>query len=63
MLHGAPPFLFVHLATRGIIVHGPGIKPRPPEMGAQSLNEWTAREVLLPQVFASTCPPAFILFL
>ena len=41
MLHGATPFLFGHLATCGILVHGPGIEPGPPEMGACSLNEWT----------------------
>lgn len=40
MLPGAAPFLFGHLAACGITVHGPGIEPGPPEMGACSLNEW-----------------------
>ena len=32
-------------AARGILVPQPGIKPVSPELGAQSLNHWTAREV------------------
>ena len=31
----------------GVLVLGPGIEPVPPEVEAQSLNRWTAREVLL----------------
>ena len=29
----------------GILVPQPGIEPMPPEVEAQSLNHWTAREV------------------
>ena len=29
----------------GILVAGPGIKPAPPAVEAQSLNPWTTREV------------------
>ena len=29
----------------GILVAGPGIKPMPPTMEAQSLHHWTSREV------------------
>ena len=31
----------------GILVPHPGIEPMPPALGAQSLNHWTAREVLV----------------
>ena len=33
-------------AACGILVPQPGIKPTPPALEAQSLNHWTAREVL-----------------
>ena len=29
----------------GALVLGPGIKPKPPSMAAQSLDHWTAREI------------------
>ena len=32
--------------TCGISVSRPGIEPRPPALGAQSLNHWTTREAL-----------------
>ena len=32
--------------TRGILVPQPGIEPMPLALGAQSLNHWTAKEVL-----------------
>ena len=31
----------------GILVPRPGIEPKPPALAAQSLNHWTAREVLI----------------
>ena len=43
-------FFWPHLTACGILVPWPGIKPRPPALGAWSLNHWslnhwTAREV------------------
>ena len=37
----------------GILVPQPGIEPMPPEVEAQSLNHWTAREI--PQSFILDC--------
>ena len=43
--------LFIYLAapglncTMGDLVPWPGIEPRPPALGVQSLNHWTTREV------------------
>ena len=39
-------FFWPHGAACGILVPRPGIKPVPPALEAQSLNHWTAREVL-----------------
>ena len=38
-------FFFGHTAVCGILVPGPGIKPMPTAVEAQSLNHWTTREV------------------
>ena len=38
-------FFWPRHTARGILVPQPGIEPVPPELGAQSLNHWTAREV------------------
>ena len=38
-------FYFWYVACK-ILVLWPGIKPLPPALGAQSLNDWTTREVL-----------------
>ena len=41
-----PPFFFkLHHEPCGILVSRPGIKLVLPELGARSLNHWTAREV------------------
>ena len=37
-------FLPYHLAY-GILVPQPGIEPMPPDLGAQSLNHWTTKEI------------------
>ena len=44
----APYSFFFQLRHRacGILVPQPGIEPAPPAVEAQSLNHWTAREVL-----------------
>ena len=34
-----------------ILVLQPGIEPVPTELGAQSLNHWTAKEVLVMDIF------------
>ena len=36
---------FDHIIASGILVPQPGIEPMTPEVEAQSLNHWTAREV------------------
>ena len=36
-----------HCESSKLLVPQPGIKPVPPAAGAQSLNHWTARKVLL----------------
>ena len=42
---------FIHLAALGLrnstwdLFSRPGVKPRPPALGEQSLNHWTTREV------------------
>ena len=42
-------YLFIYFWPRhtacGILVSQPGVKPAPPALQAQSLNQWTAREV------------------
>ena len=40
------PFYGPRLVACGILVPRPGIEPVPPAVEAQSLNHWTAREVL-----------------
>ena len=54
-LHVCPLFLFIysffififwpHRTAHRILVPRPGIEPVPPALEAQSLNQWTAREV------------------
>ena len=46
------------LATCGILVPQPGIKPMPPEVGVWSLNHWTTREV--PRNFTFTLGITYI---
>ena len=36
------------------IVHRPGMEPRPPALGAQSLSHWTTREVCHPAAICIT---------
>ena len=43
--------LFFHQACR-ILVPQPGIEPVPPAPGVQSLNHWTARQVLILNFYA-----------
>ena len=38
-------FIVLGQAACGILVSQPGIEPRPPVLGAQSPNHWTAKEV------------------
>ena len=58
-------YLFIYLAVLGFsrgmqdLFPLPGVEPRPPALGAQSLSQWTTREVpgthscLFPQASAS----------
>ena len=47
-----PNILFIYMAVSGLIcsmwdrILRPGIEPRPPGLGAQSLSHWTTREIL-----------------
>ena len=50
MYHGSCIFFFllwILTAACRILVPGPGIESRPPELGAWSLSHWTTREVLV----------------
>ena len=49
----SPPFFFFFFATLlGILEFPwPEIEPVPPALQAQSLNRWTTKEVLFPQMF------------
>ena len=38
---------WLHQVAGGILVPQSGIEPMPPALGAQSLNHWTTREVLV----------------
>ena len=44
-------FILIYLAAQGLccsmwdLVPQPGIQPRPPALGVQSLSHWTTREV------------------
>ena len=40
----------------GILVPQPGIKPVPPALEVQSLNQWTAREVSVLTIFNEEFP-------
>ena len=46
-------FLYFNLAALGLsccmwdLAPCPGIEPRPPALGVQSLSHWTTREILL----------------
>ena len=42
-----------HHAACGILVPQPGIEPRPPALGARSLNHWTARKFPICRIFNS----------
>ena len=44
-------FFFATYVACGNLVPQPGIKPMPPAVGAQSLNHWTFREVLVRSFF------------
>ena len=44
-------FLFFGRTECGILVPQPGIKPVSPALGTWSLNQWTAREVLISDFF------------
>ena len=49
-------FLALMCGTCGILIPGPGIKPSPPAVEAQSLNQWTSRK-------SPKAPPCIFLFL
>ena len=44
-------FFRLHCAACRVLVPWPGIKPKPPALGAQSLYHWIAREVLQRFIF------------
>ena len=50
-------FIFIYLAALGLSgdmwdpVSWPGIEPRPPALGVQSLTHWSTREILKVDIF------------